>query len=389
MRWTGFLGLAVATVVVAGCTAAPARPAPAAGVALPPCTSAVAAAPALTVGTSMLRSGGEPWGLATTPDGRYAFAAVDNPFSLLVLSTVAAEPRLVRTIDVGGAPEGAALSPDGRYLLVASSAGTIVISVARAETGAGDPVLGTLPAPDSSANEVAFSADSAFAFVTIEGQDEAAVYNLSQALASGFTKSGLVGYIPLGVSPAGLALSPDGQDLYITSQGKTQNTLEGTLSVVRVATAETDPAKSVVNIVAAGCNPVRVIVSADGKDVWVSARASDAVLAFSAAALQGGTAATALLGWTRVGEAPVGLALVKRGTLVVVADSDRFGGRGQLADLGVVNVADVLARRPGLVATIASGQFPREVAVAAAGKTLLASNYDSGQIEAVPVAGLP
>ena len=37
---------------------------------------------------------------------------------------------------------------------------------------------------------------------------------------------------------------------------------------------------------------------------------------------------------------------------------------------------------------IASGQFPRELAVEADGNTLLASNYASKQLEAVDVTGL-
>jgi hypothetical protein len=55
---------------------------------------------------------------------------------------------------------------------------------------------------------------------------------------------------------------------------------------------------------------------------WVTARESDDVLCFAAAALRTGPA-RALVAVVRVGEAPVGLMLVGNGTLLVVADSNR------------------------------------------------------------------
>jgi DNA-binding beta-propeller fold protein YncE len=386
MRLTRILSCAAAAILTGGLIT-PAGPA-AAAVSLPPCTTSVASTSSLTPKTAMLSTAGYPFGVATTSDGQYAFVAASSPGSLLVLSTSTFKPTLVRTIPLNGIPAGVALSPNGQYLLVASGGGAIVISVAIAESGTGNPILGTLTGTGTSAIQVAFSADGNFVFVTLEYNSEAAVFNFAQVLASGFTTSGLVGYVPLGLEPVGMALSPDGDDLYVTSEQANDSSEEGTLSVIDVATAETDPAGSVLNTVDAGCNPVRVIVSADGKDVWVSARASDALLVFSASALQHSTVAAPLLAWTLVGEAPVDLHFVDNGTLIVVADSDRFNTQGETPDLGVVNVADVLAGQAGLVGKIASGQFPRELAVEANGKTLLASNYASEQLEAVDVSGL-
>jgi DNA-binding beta-propeller fold protein YncE len=87
---------------------------------------------------------------------------------------------------------------------------------------------------------------------------------------------------------------------------------------------------------------VRVVTSADGKVVWVTARGSDAVLAFSAAALRTDPG-HALLARVQVGEAPVGLALSGDGQRLVVANSDRFSAKGATANLAVVNVRAALA----------------------------------------------
>jgi DNA-binding beta-propeller fold protein YncE len=91
-----------------------------------------------------------------------------------------------------------------------------------------------------------------------------------------------------------------------------------------------------------GCQPVRVIASADGSEVWVTARASDDLLCFSAARLVSDPA-HALVAITRVGEAPVGLGAVRGGSLIVVADSNRSGANGAMPDLDVVNVAAALS----------------------------------------------
>ena len=378
-----------AAALIAGGVVVPAAGPAAAAVTPPPCTTSVASASTLNVNTSFLSVSGSPFGIATTSGGNYAFAATDTPNSVLVLSTTAFTPHVVRTISLSAAPEGVALTPDGKYLLVASNSGAIVISVALAENSTANPVLGTLTSAGAGAIQVAFSADGNFAFVTLEDSQEAAVFNFAQALASGFATSGLVGYIPLNNAPVGMAVSPNGQFLYVTSETITGQGQEGSLSVVNVATAETNPAGSVINTVDAGCNPVRVIASADGKYVWVTARASDALLVFKAAALQSSIATSALLAWTSVREAPVDLAFASGGADIVVADSNRFMVQGQTADLGVVNVADVLAGQPGLVGKITSGLFPRELSLKANGTTLLAANYSSQQVEAVDVSSLP
>jgi DNA-binding beta-propeller fold protein YncE len=232
---------------------------------------------------------------------------------------------------------------------------------------------------------VAVSPDGDDAFVTEEDARQAAVFNLHRALTQGFSRQDLVGDIPLGLAPVGLAVSPDGHWLYATSEQAPELGGEtGTLTVINMARAQTDTAGSVAGTVTAGCNPVRVITSADGRDIWVTARASDDLLCFSASAPRGNPA-HALLAVVRVGEAPVGLRLVRNGTLIVVADSNRFIVRGATASLSVVNVAAALAGRPAVTESIPAGLFPREMALVPGGQHLLVTNYASGQLEAVSV----
>ena len=48
-----------------------------------------------------------------------------------------------------------------------------------------------------------------------------------------------------------------------------------------------------------------------------------------------------------------------------------------------------LARRPALAGLLPAGRFPREMAPEPGGRTLLVTNFASGQVELVKVAGLP
>jgi 6-phosphogluconolactonase (cycloisomerase 2 family) len=79
--------------------------------------------------------------------------------------------------------------------------------------------------------------------------------------------------------------------------------------------------------------------------------------------------------------------LVRGGTRIVVADSNRFGAAGATSSLAVVNVAP--GREPALLGYLAAGLFPREMALEPGGKTLLVTNYDSGQLESVNITTLP
>jgi DNA-binding beta-propeller fold protein YncE len=369
---------------------------------VPGCTTATAPAPGLAAVPATLESvPGSPFGVVVTADGQWSFVSLTSLGSAGVFRMAdPADPSLVRQVHTGGQPFGEALTPDGRYLLVADGSGVVVISVSRAENGEPGAVLGTLtnsaPAgPAEGAIEVAVSPDGRFAFASLEDSASIAVYNLEQALTSGFGAADVVGLIPVGSAPVGMAISPDGRWLYATSEntdgeppaGPPGLDADGTLTVISMARAETDPAASVAGTVAAGCSPVRVITSPDGSVVWVAARGSDRLLGFSAARLRSDPA-RCLIASVQVGAAPVGLALADRGQRIVVADSNQSGASGAPPNLAVVDVSAALAGRPALLGYIPAGGFPREMALEPGG-TLLVTNFSSRQLEAVGLADLP
>jgi hypothetical protein len=81
---------------------------------------------------------------------------------------------------------------------------------------------------------------------------------------------------------------------------------EVTLSVIDVETMKKEPSKALLFSFNGGCNPVMSLISSEGKTVWVSARASNHLLAFDAAKLKSSESG-ALVASVQVGTSPIGL----------------------------------------------------------------------------------
>jgi secreted PhoX family phosphatase len=298
---------------------------------------------------------------------------------------------LFSTIAAPGAKKGEAITADGRYLLVAANSGAVVISIAEAKQRAVNPVVATLTSPHgSSAVGVTTSSDGRFAFVTLQSTDNLAVFKLRNAIAHGFAPSDFVGYVPFKQQPVGITSSPDGKWLYVTGMlpGNGDDPGEGTLSVLSLHGAEVNPGTAVKSVATAGCQPARVITSADGSVVWVTARQSNALLGFSAAKLRS-SPAHSLIAKVAVGPNPIGLSFVNGGKRIVVADSDLNTLPAASPGVAVVSTSDALAGKSALLGFVPSGMVPRQFAVEPGGKTLLVTVEGSHQLQAIHVADLP
>jgi DNA-binding beta-propeller fold protein YncE len=384
-----FLGPVVGIVAIAlaalhGVGAA--RIASAAALTPPGCTTAVASGTDLPLTPHFTSVQGLPFDVVTSPDARFTFVASDGVGqpggggggAVLVFAGNGASGRRVGIVYLGNiAPFGMALADHSGVLLVADDNGLVVIDVAKAERGGAGAVVARAYGSGSGGIEVAVTPDGRFAFESMEDSQRVDVFELAGDRAPRF-----VGAAPVGAFPVGIAFSPDGRTGYVTSEEAHRGDPNGpgTLTMLRVATAERHPGASVERSVVAGCAPVRVVVSPDGGTVWVAARQSDAVLGFSAAHLAADT--PALVDDVEVGEAPVGLALFDGGRRLLVADSNRFGsGRSSLAALDVSGT-------PHLVGYLPAGAFPREMTVEPGGQEIDVTNYDSSQLETVPVSSL-
>jgi DNA-binding beta-propeller fold protein YncE len=355
--------------------------------ALPQCTTKTAPLKRLPgIHTHFVSVGGQPYGVVVSPN-HFGFVSLRNGAPLVVLNTSRFVPTVARKVRLTDS-EGEAFTPDQRYLLVAGDHGMTVFRARSLEARPATPVASVSAPGGKGALQVVPSLDGKLVFVALQDSHDVAVFDLHQALAGRSGHAGFVGMIRMRSDPTGMAVSPGGRYLYVVSGlGSRVHSGMGTLAIVDIRRAETSLGSSVVKVDNAGCGPARVLASPDGKYVWVTSGGGNALEAFSAGKLLSDPR-HALVAWVRVGQVPLGMALVSNGTRMVVADSSR-GSKANGADLAVINVPQALARKPAVVGTIQAGVRPHQLVLEPDRKTLLVTNTGSGQVEAVNVAQLP
>lgn len=345
-------------------------------------------------GREFVRVHGSPFDAVASPDECWLFVSIVRPHgrgAVSVLRNHGGVFSLERTLPLARRGIGEALSRDGRFLAVATGDGVTVLSVAGLEGTQRNPRLGRLTTgAGSGAVYATFDEHGRLLFVSDEQAHHISVFDFAKARHNHFTGKDLIGTIPTGFGPIGLALSPNGVWLYVTSQVtrekgplrlpcnpefKSDNEhATGLLLRVRVSQAAIEPRQAVSASVPAGCNPVRVAVSPSGQHVWVSVRDSNALWRFDADDLQ------AKPRKYRIGKAPVSVAVRPDGMEVWATDSDRFGhGKAGLS---------ALRRRVdgtfGKAVQLSVPGFPREAHFLPDGQTLAVTLFAAHKVLLIP-----
>lgn len=227
-------------------------------------------------------------------------------------------------------------------------------------------------------------------------------------------------YIPGSRAIPGITLSHDGRYLYITSEiadigaqdpTNSQNPIltgqrcyqeydesnppapawNGLLTVIDVAAAIAGQGQaSILRTIAAGCSPVRVAETADGKRIWLTVRGDNRVLAFDVEKLLSSNPNQSVLGYADSGgTAPVGLALFHNEQLLAVTNSNRFTPYNPPSDPDVTNVAILNVQQPAgayvvnSLTSTAKGDFPRNVRVGPDDGTLYVTNFNAGNLQVI------
>jgi len=340
---------------------------------------------------------GRPFAALPSADGCWLFVSMlgaakpSEGGGVAVLRNENGRFVVTHVLPIAGGPGGIALTHDGRTLIAAAQDNVAIVDVEKLQRGDAGAVTVTLSEEaDSGAIYAATSLDDGLLFVAEERRNRIAVLDLAQARGAG--RRSVIGFIPQGRAPVGLALSADGRRLYATSEiasapglpapcapqvaGRGREQPEGTLSVIDVAAAGRDPAKALVAVRTAGCSPVRVALSPDGGTAWVTARGDDRVEGFATARLSGATTGPPEIS-VKVGTAPVGVAARPDGAQVWVANSDRFSANGN-GSLTAVSPSGAVVR------TVPSGRFPRDLRFLPDGKTLVVAEFGSQAVQFVP-----
>ena len=204
------------------------------------------------------------------------------------------------------------------------------------------------------------------------------------------------------LSPLGMVQSADGRYLYVTCEmsrvaapdlvnwfvwGATLSgnlRRAGVLSTIDLAAAIDDPEHAVVAKPIAGGHPVRIQLAADGKTAWVTARASNQLIAFRTEKPESPVSVAA----TPVGPAPVGLTLLDDLGVALVANSNRFASDGSRETLSVIDLERAVNGMPACLGQIAVGSFPREITVDRYHGLVYVTNFDSRSLTIISIPSI-
>ncbi|WP_162787880.1 YncE family protein [Chromobacterium haemolyticum] len=352
---------------------------------------------------------GSPFGITASTDSHWLFVGLSGAVNgIAIVNTRTSSLQLARVVKTNGPIFGVALSRDGRYLaaVVNDHNAPALLIFDAGQLAAGKllaPVASVSLPPKSGPINVAWTPNGDLLAVAEETSGQVAIVDLRKAFAGA---DALISSIRVGAAPVGMAISNDGHLLYVTSQvadpslhgsspnacprlgSPTQRQRQGSLSVIDLRLAQSFPKQAVQTQLAAGCQPVRVVLSKDEDVAWVTARGDNTVLALRTGRLAD-KGRQALISTTPVGTAPVGLALFDHGRYIAVANSNRFT-TGQIGSLSVVSAPSALAGK-GAAAVLRSfraGEFPREIILSPDERSLYLGEYSSNVLARVFVSNL-
>lgn len=149
----------------------------------------------------------------------------------------------------------------------------------------------------------------------------------------------------------------------------------GLLTVIDVAKAEAGlGAQAIISQVNAACVPTRIIESTDGSTIFVAARSSNKILAFNKALLDTNPDEALIGTSSSYGQAPVGLGILDNGTMLAVANSNRYNtSKDSVGNLTILDIRN--PKKIRLVKTLPAGQFPRDINIGNDGKTVYLADY--------------
>lgn len=354
---------------------------------------------------------GRPSAIAMAENDESLFVSLESrasgsPGGIQVFRRAGDGLRSVGIIPLRSGATGLALSADGRALLAALEDGVALLEVSRASTGDPTSLLGYASTGPGAGTFSVTTAGSRYVLTADRAAGRVTVLNLLRMEYGDLGPSVHLGTIDVDMAPSGLAASPDGRYLYVVSQvqrpvmsfwpsDRIYGTLTqtnflrraGTLSVIDMKRVELDPATAVVARVPAGCQPVQVAASPDGRTVWVAARQSNELLAFSTEELLSGQGA-APLARVPVAASPVGLRLLRGGRFALVAGSTGLWDSSAPETVSVVETSAALAGRQAVRTSITVGGFSGDIGVTADQRMAYVANMETSALTALDLSDL-
>ena len=238
-----------------------------------------------------------------------------------------ASGKLIDTVPTGESPEIFALSPDGKTAYVSIEDENLVAAY---DIGSKKPVFSVKTGAEPEG--VLASPDGKWVYATSEVASS--VYRID------VEKRKVVAQVKVGLRPRRFVLSPDASELWVS------NELGASVSIIDTASMKLKQTLkfAVTGMRASDITPVGMVMSADGKTVWVALGRANHVAEVDAAT-------RTVKGLALVGKRAWGLALSKDGSRLYVAN-------GMSDDMTIIDTA---SRKP--LKTVPVGREPHSMVV--------------------------
>jgi DNA-binding beta-propeller fold protein YncE len=345
---------------------------------------------------------GSPWQSTVTSDGCWIFVAVNRTpdgnqlanrgIAVLRRDRGKIEQRHFVKVETTG---NLALIRNGKILVVSAYPGTIFMDVDKLTSGQSNPEISRVS--DShflNGGIVAVTRDDRWLFAAQRDTEWLSVANISGLSTSAGAR--IIGGLATGVVPGLLVLSPDEKFLYLASRVGTDPSWpavcdaspepltgavkqrEGSIQIIDVQRAVSDPSTSVVATIKSGCETRGLAVSPDGRTIYATAMLDNMLLAFDAQPLEKGLPPT-LKGKIPVGAVPTSVAGVDGWKTLIVSNANIYSGtvqerQNRKETLTVIDPSKISSGSDAVLGTITVGASPQNLAVTADGRTLLVNN---------------
>ena len=241
-------------------------------------------------------------GVCVQPDGKRLFVTVESDHTLRIIDT--AKQTQIATVKLGGRPNQCAVTPDGKYVAVPIRDGDKVDIVDASKR----KILKSLPIkePHNALN----TGSNRYMYVSAMSGNEVDVIDLE--------KMDFVTHIPVGGRPRPYTVSPDGKTMYVAEAN-----LHGFVIVDIPAQKVTDrvempaehPTPHPLHFETADTRTHGLALTPDGRELWVSSLLDDCVYIYDVKSKK-------IVGKVPTGGGPNWLAFTPDGKYLSVSNTD-------------------------------------------------------------------
>jgi YVTN family beta-propeller protein len=330
-----------------------------------------------------INTGVTPAGIAITPDSHYAYVANNNNYGIMCEDNVSVlnlkHNTLKQTINDGSfdQPYTITMNADGTRAYVTNS-NSSTITIIDTDTNTVIGVIGGFDGPSG----MVITPDGNTAYVNNYGGPEGVGSgNATTVRVVDLNSNSIVGQpITVGLAPAALAITPDGQFVYVVNYVD-GNPGTGTISIIQTSS------NTVVGTINGLFGPFAIAITPNGKYAYVTNFGSNNFAPIGTTVSIVKLRNNTIVKTITLGIQPSGLAITPDGHYAYVANyntlySDGQNFTGLTAGQGTVNVIDVHDKKLKHI-TIPVDQSPDAIAISPNGKFAYVTNFASNTVNVI------